>query len=97
MLALRLARTGRKGSAFFRIVLTEHSKPVKAGYKEVLGWYNPLNHKMEVNAQRVKELITTGAKPSERLAKLLHTHTKDESFKKYFVVRDIQRKPKKEK
>lgn len=97
MLVLRLARTGRKGAPFFRIVLTEHSKPVKVWYKEVLGWYNPLNHKMEVNADRVKELVANGAKPSERLAKLLHSHTKDESYKKYIVTRDIQRKPKKDK
>ncbi len=97
MLALRLARTGRKKAAFFRIVLTEHTKPVQAGYKEVLGWYNPLNHKMEVNAERCLELITTGAQPSERLAKLLHTHTKNDLFKKFFVVRTLTRKPKNEK
>jgi small subunit ribosomal protein S16 len=97
MLALRLARTGRKKAAFFRIVLTEHTKPVQAGYKEVLGWYNPLNHKMEVNADRVLELIGTGAQPSERLAKLLFTHTKNEAFKSFFVIRNIVRKPKNEK
>lgn len=97
MLALRLARTGRKKAAFFRIVLTEHTKPVQAGYKEVLGWYNPLNHKMEVNADRCAELISTGAQPSERLAKLLHTHTKNELYKKFIVIRNITRKPKKDK
>ncbi len=96
MLTLRLARAGRTKSPFFRIVLTEHTKPVKAGYKEVLGWYNPLNHKMEVNTERTKELIGTGAKPSERLAKLLHTHTKDEMFKNYFTHKIKNRKPKKE-
>lgn len=97
MLALRLARTGRKKAAFFRIVLTEHTKAVQSGYKEVLGWYNPLNHKMEVNADRVVELISTGAQPSERLAKLLHTHTKNDLFKKFYVIRNIVRKPKKDK
>lgn len=96
MLTIRLARAGRTKSPFFRIVLTEHTKPVKAGYKEVLGWYNPLNHKMEVNADRAKELIATGAKPSERLAKLLHTHTKDELFKQFFTYKTLTRKPKKE-
>lgn len=96
MLTLRLARAGRTKSPFFRIVLTEHTKPVKAGYKEVLGWYNPLNHKMEINADRAKELIALGAKPSERLAKLLHTHTKDELFKKYYTIKTKNRKPKKE-
>lgn len=96
MLTLRLARAGRTKSPFFRIVLTEHTKPVKAGYKEVLGRYNPLNHKMEVNAERAKELISTGAQPSERLAKLMHTHTKDESFKKFFTIKTKNRKPKKE-
>jgi small subunit ribosomal protein S16 len=97
MLALRLARTGRKKAAFFRIVLTEHTKPVQAGYKEVLGRYNPLNHKMEVNADRCVELVATGAQPSERLAKLLHTHTKNDVFKKFVVIKNIVRKPKKDK
>jgi small subunit ribosomal protein S16 len=97
MLALRLARTGRKKAAFFRIVLTEHTKPAQGGYKEVLGWYNPLNHKMEVQADRVLDLIGTGAKPSERLAKLLFSHTKNEAFKQFFVIRNIVRKPKKDK
>ncbi|MEI7478186.1 MAG: 30S ribosomal protein S16 [bacterium] len=97
MLALRLARTGRKNAPFFRIVLTEHTKPVQTGYKEVLGWYNPLNHKMEVNAERVVALIANGAQPSERLGKLLYAHTKNELFKKFFVIKDLQRKPKKDK
>lgn len=97
MLALRLARTWRKKAAFFRIVLTEHTKPVQSGYKEVLGWYNPLNHKMEVNADRCVELVSNGAQPSERLAKLLHTHTKNEVYKKFIVIKNTTRKPKKDK
>jgi small subunit ribosomal protein S16 len=97
MLALRLARTGRKKAPFFRIVLTEHTKPVQTGYNEVLGWYNPLNHKMEINADRALELVGTGAQPSERLAKLLHVHTKNDIYKKFFVVRTLVRKPKKDK
>jgi small subunit ribosomal protein S16 len=53
MLTIRLSRQGRSKRPFFRIVLTEHTKPVKAGFKEVLGRYNPLTHTLEVDADAV--------------------------------------------
>jgi ribosomal protein S16 len=36
MLVIRLSRHGRKNLAVYRVVLSEHTKPVKYGYKEVL-------------------------------------------------------------
>jgi len=36
MLKIRLARHGRKKAPFYRIVLTEHTKPAQSGYKLVL-------------------------------------------------------------
>ena len=47
MLTIRLSRHGRSKRPFYRIVLTEHTKPAKFGYKEVLGSYDPLHHKLE--------------------------------------------------
>lgn len=87
MLTIRLSRTGRRNLPFFRVVLTEHHKPVKCGYSEVLGRYNPLNHQSQIDVEKVKALITKWAKPSERVAKLLFKSTNDQLFKSFFVER----------
>jgi small subunit ribosomal protein S16 len=87
MLKIRLARHGRKKAPFYRIVLTEHTKPSQHGYKTVLGRFNPLAHTMEAKVDEIKDWISKGAQPSERVAKLLFAHTKDDLFKKFFVER----------
>ena len=87
MLKIRLARHGRKKAPFYRIVLTEHTKPAQSGYQTVLWWFNPLAHTMSAKIDEIKLWISKGAQPSERVAKLLFADTKDEFFKKFFVKR----------
>lgn len=58
MLAIRLSRHGRKKLPFYRVVLTEHTKPVKVGYKEILGSYDPMKHILEVNVDVIKSWIS---------------------------------------
>lgn len=96
MLAIRLSRHGRTKLPFYRVVLTEHTKPVKAGYKEVLGHYDPMKHLLEVNVDLIKERVSKWAKLSERVAKLIFQQTKDDFFKKCFVERTRTAKTKKE-
>ncbi|USN56115.1 MAG: 30S ribosomal protein S16 [Candidatus Peribacteria bacterium] len=78
------------------MVLTEHTKPVKSGYKEVLGWYNPMTHETQADLESIKAWIAKGALPSNRTAKLLFNLSKDEFFKTYIVYTDRVRKPTKE-
>jgi len=87
MLKIRLARHGRKNLPFYRIVLTEHTRPAQSGYKLVLWWYNPIAHEMDVNLDEVKIWLSKWAQLSERVAKLLYANTKDDMFKKYFSER----------
>ena len=87
MLKIRLARHGRKNLPFYRIVLTEHTRPAQSGYKLVLGWFNPIAHDMDVNLDEVKLWLSKWAQLSERVAKLLYVKTKDDMFKKYFTER----------
>jgi len=96
MLKIRLSRWGKNKSAFFRIVLTENTKPVKCGYKEVLGWFDPINHKMEINLEKTKEFINKWAQPSERVAKLIYKNSNDEFFKKFYNEVERIRKTKKQ-
>lgn len=87
MLKIRLARHGRKNLPFYRIVLTEHTRPAQSGYKLVLWWFNPIAHEMDVNLDEVKLWLSKWAQLSERVAKLLYAKTKDDMFKKYFTER----------
>ena len=87
MLKIRLARHGRKNLPFYRIVLTEHTRPAQSGYKLVLWWFNPIAHDMDVNLDEVKLWLSKWAQLSERVAKLLYAKTKDDMFKKYFTER----------
>lgn len=96
MLKIRLSRHGRTNMPFFRIVLTEHTKPVKSGYKLVLWWYDPINHKQDMDSETMKQWILKWAQPSERVAKLAYKFSNDDFFKKYFTIKNIIRKPKKE-
>jgi len=87
MLKIRLARHGRKNLPFYRIVLTEHTRPAQSWYKLVLWWFNPIAHDMDVNLDEVKLWLSKWAQLSERVAKLLYAKTKDDMFKKYFSER----------
>jgi len=95
MQIIRLARTGQKNLPFFRIVLTDHKKPVKSGYKEVLGRYNPIKHELQVDADVVKTYIQQWVQLSDRVAKLIYARTKDALFQKFFVVNTVQKPSKK--
>ena len=90
MLAIRLSRHGRSKRPFYRVVLTEHTKPAKSGYKAVLGSYDPLKHSFEADIPAIKEWIEKGAHPSERVAKLLFKSTNDTFYKGFY--KEIERK-----
>ena len=97
MLVIRLSRQGRSKRPFYRVVLTEHTKPAQCGHLEVLGSYDPLKHIFEADVESIKSWISKWAQPSERVAKLLFKSTNDSMFKKFY--KEVERKalPKKEK
>lgn len=94
MQTIRLARTGRRNLASFRVVVTEHTRPVKSGYSEVLGTYDPIRHVFVIKADRVKELIAKGTQVSERVAKLMFKETNDVVYKKFFAEKTSNTKTK---
>ncbi|MFC1798085.1 30S ribosomal protein S16, partial [Patescibacteria group bacterium] len=48
MLKIRLSRAGKRNMPFFRVVVTEHTAAAKHGYKEVLGFYNPISKEFKI-------------------------------------------------
>lgn len=96
MLRIRLTRTGKKGQPSYRIVVAEHTAPIKSKFIEVVGHYNlAVNPRiLEVDQERVKYWISVGAKPTDRVATLLKGEGM-ENMDQYIGRRDLQRKKKK--
>lgn len=71
MLVIRLARTGKKKQAYFRIVVAEKQRAVGAKFIEILGNYNPHLKQLVINQEKLAEYLKNGAQPSNTLAKVL--------------------------
>ncbi len=67
MLAIRLARIGKKKMPFYRVVVIDKRRPRNGRTVEVVGTYDPLKKPAEVklNAERIKYWLGCGAQPSD--------------------------------
>jgi small subunit ribosomal protein S16 len=72
-LKIRLARRGAKKRPFYHIVVADIRAPRDGNYIEKLGTYNPMieNDRVTLVEERIKHWLSHGAKPTERVAKLL--------------------------
>ena len=73
---IRLARGGSKKRPFYAIVATDSRMPRDGRFLEKLGTYNPMlakddANRVVMNIDRVKELLATGAQPTDRIARFL--------------------------
>lgn len=71
MLKIRLTRRGKKNNAFFRIVVAEHTAPIKGGFLEVLGFLNPHTKEKDFKIDRIKYWLEKGAQCSDSVHNLL--------------------------
>ncbi|MEK7506667.1 MAG: 30S ribosomal protein S16, partial [Patescibacteria group bacterium] len=71
MLKIRLQRIGKRGQAYFRVVVTEHTTKPQGKYLELLGSYDPHKKEINVDAEKVKHWLKQGAKMSETVNNLL--------------------------
>lgn len=75
MLKIRLSRAGKKNSPFFRVVLTEHTRAAKHGYKEVLGFYDPFSKEFKLkDVEKIKGYASNGVQFSPRVQKLMEVN-----------------------
>ena len=68
---IRLQRVGKKGQAYFRLVLTEHTKKSQGQYQELLGSYDPHKNSMEAKADRIAYWLGNGVQMSATANNLL--------------------------
>jgi small subunit ribosomal protein S16 len=75
MVTIRLARAGAKKRPFYHIVVTDSRNKRDGRCVERIGFFNPVATEQEealrIEADRVDYWISKGAKPSERVAKLI--------------------------
>lgn len=70
---IRLRRMGRKNGPFYRVVATDERRPVKGGYIENLGWYDPKmgDQNYALKLDRVDHWVGVGAQMSDTVSALV--------------------------
>jgi len=73
VLAIRLARIGKKKKPFYRVVVMDKRRPRNGRFVEIVGTYDPLKNPAEVklNAERIKYWMGCGAQPSDTVRSFL--------------------------
>ena len=73
MLTIRLARIGKKKRPFYRVVVTEKTRPRNGRFVEIVGTYNPLKNPAEIklDAERIKYWLGCGAQASDTVVSFL--------------------------
>ena len=75
MLKLRLQRRGKRNYATYRVVVAEHTAPVKGRFIADVGHYNPHTDTFKVNTEAVTEWLGKGAQASPTVHNLLVQHS----------------------
>lgn len=73
MLTIRLSRIGKKKHPFYRVVVTEKTRPRNGRFVEIVGTYDPLKKPAAItlDQDRVKYWISKGAQPSDTVRSFL--------------------------
>jgi len=71
MLAIKLARTGKKKYPTYSLIVVEKSKDPWGDYTEKVGTYNPHTKMLEIKADRVEYWLKIGAQPTATVHNLL--------------------------
>ena len=73
MVRIRLARGGAKKKPYYRIVVADQRCKRDGRYLERIGFYNPMvkENRFEIDLERLKHWLSTGAQPSDRVGKLM--------------------------
>ena len=73
MVKIRLKRMGAKKRPFYRLVVADSRSPRDGKFIEEIGFYDPLPTpaKVQIDADKVREWMRRGARPSDVARKLL--------------------------
>ena len=73
MLAIRLARYGKKKHPFYRVVVMDKRLPRNGRFVEIVGTYDPLKKPAEIklDSERIQYWLGCGAQPSDTVRSFL--------------------------
>ncbi len=73
MLRIRLRRVGKRGQAYYRVVVADQRFPRDGRFLESLGAYDPhaTPPTSDLNEERARHWLSVGAQPSEAAEKVL--------------------------
>ena len=73
MLMIRLSRIGKKKHPFYRVVVTEKTRPRNGRFVEIVGTYDPAKKPatIQLNDERVQYWIGKGAQPTDTVRSFL--------------------------
>jgi len=76
LLAIRLARVGKKKKPLYRIVVADKRRARGSAFVEVVGSYNPLKQPADIQlkADRIQYWLGKGAQPSETVRSFLRRY-----------------------
>ena len=67
---IRFKRMGAKKAPFYRIVVADSRSPRNGAFIEELGYYNPATKETQIEADKAKDWVGTGAQPTETVRSL---------------------------
>ena len=80
MVVIRLARSGSKKNPFYHITVADKRNKRDGRFIERVGFFNPVarggDERLKVDVPRVEYWIRQGARPSDRVAKLVQEFCK---------------------
>jgi small subunit ribosomal protein S16 len=80
MVVIRLSRGGAKKRPFYHVVISEKSSPRDGRWLERIGYFNPIaagkEIKLDINLERARYWISTGAQPSDTVRRLIKMYEK---------------------
>ena len=89
---------GKNKSPFYRIVVADSRKAVDGKFKEILGYYDPFKKTpMKLNLERADWWVAKGAKPSERVQRLMNLARKKMQEEELESTADTEETPAEEK
>lgn len=95
LLKIRLSRRGKKSQPSYRIVVQEHSSPIKGKFIDEVGTYMPASNPkfIQFDQDKIKHWLSVGAQPSDTVASLLKKEGM-QGMDQYIAPRDKKRKKK---
>jgi small subunit ribosomal protein S16 len=71
MVKIRLFRTGKSNSPYYRVVVIDSKNPRNGKYIDNVGTYDPRGGKTELDSDKINDWIKKGAQPTLIVSKLL--------------------------